>query len=80
MLKGKEEQRDICSIGLKTVVVEMPASMGFAAVTYWLYYTLLVLRYFVFTAVGWCLRSSVPSAVRTLLVPCGCRFGSSPLA
>jgi len=32
VLKGKEEQRDICSIGLKTVVVEMPASAGQQAV------------------------------------------------
>jgi len=32
MLKGKEEQRDICSIGLKTVVIEMPSSMSFSAI------------------------------------------------
>ena len=31
VLTGKEEQRDICSIGLKTVVLEMPASMGAVA-------------------------------------------------
>jgi len=32
VLTGKEEQRDICSIGLKTVVLEMPHSMAQAAV------------------------------------------------
>jgi len=32
VLTGKEEQRDISSIGLKTVVLEMPASMGHTAV------------------------------------------------
>ena len=31
VLEGKEEQRDICAIALKTVVVEMPSSMGGAA-------------------------------------------------
>mgnify|MGYP003684332813 CR=1 FL=1 len=32
VLTGKEEQRDICAIGLKTIVTEMPASMGQSAV------------------------------------------------
>lgn len=32
VLTGKEEQRDICSIGLKTVVLEVPQSMATAAV------------------------------------------------
>tara|TARA_B110001452_G_scaffold18888_1_gene15310 strand:+ start:241 stop:3870 length:3630 start_codon:yes stop_codon:yes gene_type:complete len=32
VLTGKEEQRDISSIGLKTVVLEMPQSMGAAAI------------------------------------------------
>jgi hypothetical protein len=32
VLTGKEEQRDICAIGLKTVVLEMPSSMGGTAV------------------------------------------------
>ena len=32
VLTGKEEQRDICSIGLKTVVLEMPGAMAVTAV------------------------------------------------
>ena len=32
VLTGKEEQRDICSIGLKTVVLEMPQTMALSAV------------------------------------------------
>ena len=32
VLTGKEEQRDICSIGLKTVVLEMPQAMAVTAV------------------------------------------------
>ena len=32
VLSGSEEQRDICSIGLKTVVLEMPASMAASAI------------------------------------------------
>ena len=32
ILTGTEEQRDICSIGLKTVVLEMPVSMAAAAI------------------------------------------------
>ena len=32
VLTGSEEQRDICSIGLKTVVLEMPTSMAGAAI------------------------------------------------
>jgi hypothetical protein len=32
VLTGKEEQRDICSIGLKTVVLEMPGAMAGTAV------------------------------------------------
>ena len=32
VLTGKEEQRDICSIGLKTVVLEIPQSMAASAV------------------------------------------------
>ena len=32
VLSGTEEQRDICSIGLKTVVLEMPASMAGSAI------------------------------------------------
>jgi hypothetical protein len=32
VLTGKEEQRDICSIGLKTVVLEMPQVMAVTAV------------------------------------------------
>ena len=32
VLTGKEEQRDICSIGLKTVVLEMPQIMAVTAV------------------------------------------------
>ena len=32
VLSGSEEQRDICSIGLKTVVLEMPSSMAAAAI------------------------------------------------
>ena len=32
VLSGTEEQRDICSIGLKTVVLEMPASMAASAI------------------------------------------------
>lgn len=32
VLTGKEEQRDICAIGLKTVVLEMPVFMGATAV------------------------------------------------
>ena len=32
VLSGTEEQRDICSIGLKTVVLEMPASMATSAI------------------------------------------------
>ena len=31
VLTGKDEQRDICSIGLKTVAIELPSSMGLAA-------------------------------------------------
>ena len=30
VLTGKQEQRDICSIGLKTVVIEMPCAPAFA--------------------------------------------------
>ena len=32
VLSGTEEQRDICSIGLKTVVLEMPGSMACTAI------------------------------------------------
>ena len=32
VLTGKEDQRDICSIGLKTVVLEMPQTMALSAV------------------------------------------------
>jgi cullin-associated NEDD8-dissociated protein 1 len=32
VLTGSEEQRDICSIGLKTVVLEMPGTMAAAAI------------------------------------------------
>ena len=32
VLTGTEEQRDICSIGLKTVVLEMPPSMANLAI------------------------------------------------
>ena len=32
MLTGQEEQRDTCSIGLKTVVLEMPQAMAVTAV------------------------------------------------
>ena len=32
ILTGKEEQRDIAAIGLKTVVLEMPSALGAVAV------------------------------------------------